>query len=258
ADQPSIAVLPFANLAGNSEDDYLSHSIAEDIITELSRFSELMVIARHSSFQYKGKTADVRRVGRELGVRYVMEGSIRRGCDRMRISVQLVDAETGVHRWAERYDRKLDNVFAIQDEVVRSIAPLLVAHVTKAEVERTLLKPPATWQAYHYFMRGLDRHLSYQSSQEASALREARRLLQQSIAIVPAYARPYSALAISHLSSWVNYGDNDFLRPAALERAYQFARQAVQLDPQLAYVQVTFAHVLSWRREHEAALGALD
>src|SRR5262249_47287844 len=109
ADQPSIAVLPFANLAGNSEDDYLSHSIAEDIITELSRFSELMVIARHSSFQYKGKTADVRRVGRELGVRYVLEGSIRRGGDRVRISVQLVDAETGVHRWADRYDRKLDD-----------------------------------------------------------------------------------------------------------------------------------------------------
>ena len=109
---------------------------------------------------------------------------------------QLVDAETGAHRWTERYDRKLDDVFAIQDEVVRSIAPLLVAHVTKAEVERTLLKPPTTWQAYHYFMRGLDLHLSYQSSQEVPVLREARRLLEQSISIDPTYARPYSALAV--------------------------------------------------------------
>jgi adenylate cyclase len=187
----------------------------------------------------------------------VLEGSIRRSGDRVRITAQLVDAETGAHRWAERYDRKLDDVFAIQDEVIRSIAPLLVAHVTKAEVERTLLKPPTTWQAYHYFMRGLDLHLSYQSSQEVSALHKARRLLEQSISIDPAYARPYSALAVSHLSSWANYGDNDFLRATALERAYQFARQAVQLDPQLAYVQATFSHVLSWKREHEAALGAL-
>jgi adenylate cyclase len=258
ADRPSIAVLPFVNLADNSEDDYFCRGITEDIITELSRFPELLVIARHSSFRYKDKAPDVRQVGRELSVRYVLEGSIRRRGDRVRITAQLVDAETGAHRWAERYDRKLDDVFAIQDEVIRSIAPLLVAHVTKAEVERTLLKPPTTWQAYHYFMRGLDLHLSYQSSQEVLALREARRLLEQSISIDPSYARPYSALAISHLSSWVNYGDNDFLRPSALERAYQFSRQAVQLNPQLAYVQATFAHVLSWRREHEAALGALE
>jgi adenylate cyclase len=217
-----------------------------------------MVIARHSSFHYKGSAADVRQVGRDLGVRYVLEGSIRRGGDRVRITVQLVDAETGAHRWAERYDRKLDDFFAIQDEVVRTIARLLVAHVTKAEVERTLLKPPATWQAYHYFMRGLDLHLAYQSSQEVSSLREARRLLEQSISIDPAYARPYSALAISHLSSWVNCIDDDFLRASALERSYQFARQAVQLDPQLAHAQATFAHVLSWRRQHEAALGALE
>src|SRR5262249_4069621 len=103
-----------------------------------------------------------------------------------------------------------------------------------------------------------DLHLSYQSSQNFSALREARRLLEQSITIDPAYARPYSALAVSHLSSWANYGNDEFLRASALEQAYQFARQAVQLDPQLAYVQVTFAHVLSWRRQHEAALGALE
>ena len=251
-------MLPFANLSGNSEDDYLSNGISEDIITELSRFSELLVIARNSSFHYKGKSLDVRQVGRELGVHYVLEGSVRRGSDRVRITAQLVDAATGAHRWAESYDRNLDDVFAIQDEVVRTIAPLLVAHVRKAEVERTLLKPPATWQAYHYFMRGLDLHLTYQSSQEVAALHEARRLLEQSISIDSAYARPYSALAISHLSSWTNYGDCDFLRAAALERAHQFARQAVQLDPQLAYAQATFAHVLTWGRQHEVALGALD
>src|SRR5262245_17022079 len=254
----SLVVLPFANLNGNPEEDYLSNGITEDIITELSRFSELRVIARHSSFHYKGKVVVPGQVGRELGVDYALQGSVRRGRDRVRITAQLMDAATGAHLWAERYDRSLDDVFAIQDEVVRTIAPLLVAHVRKAEVERTLLKPPATWQAYHYFMRGLDLHLAYQSSQQGAALHEARRLFEQSIAIDPAYARPYSALAVSHLSSWANYGNADFLQSAALERAQEFARHAVQIDPQLAYAQATFAHVLTWARQHEVALGALD
>src|SRR5262245_54892108 len=152
----SLVVLPFANLNGNREEDYLSNGITEDIITELSRFSELRVIARHSSFHFKDKVVVPGQVGRELGVDYALQGSVRRGRDRVRITAQLMDAATGAHLWAERYDRSLDDVFAIQDEVVRTIAPLLVAHVRKAEVERTLLKPPATWQAYHYFMRGLD------------------------------------------------------------------------------------------------------
>jgi adenylate cyclase len=256
--RPSIVVLPFANLAGDPDEDYLSNGITEDILTELSRFSELRVIGRHSSFHYKDKEIVPGQISRELGVGYILEGSIQRGRDRVRITAQLTDATSGAHLWAERYDRTLDDVFAIQDEVVRTIAPLLVAHVRKAEVERTLLKPPATWQAYHYFMRGLDLHLAYQSSQDVSALHEARRLLEQSIAIDPAYARPYSALAVSHLSSWANYGDVDFLQSAALERAQEFARHAVQLDPQLAYAQATFAHVLTWARQHEVALGALQ
>ena len=120
-------------MSGDPEQEYFADGITDDIITELSRFSDLFVIARNSSFQYKGKAIDVRQVGRELGVRYVLEGGIRRGGDRMRINAQLVDAVTGNHRWAERYDRQLDDVFVIQDQVVRAIAPVLVAHVNKAE-----------------------------------------------------------------------------------------------------------------------------
>ena len=176
----------------------------------------------------------------------------------MRVTAQLTDASTGVHLWAERYDRSLDDLFAIQDELVRTIAPLLVAHVRRAEVERTLLKPSSTWQAYHYFMRGLDLHLAYQSSRDFAVLHEARRLLEQSIAIDRSYARPYSAMAVSWLSSYTNYGDEGFLQSAALERSLAFARQAVQLDPQLAYAQASFAHVLTWARQHEPALSALD
>jgi len=135
---PSIVVLPFANLAGDPEEDYLCDGITEDIITELSRFSELRVIARHSSFYYKDKEIMPGQIARELGVTYILQGSIRRGRDRVRITAQLTDATTGTHIWAEHYDRTLDDVFAIQDEVVRTIAPLLVAHVRKAEAARNL------------------------------------------------------------------------------------------------------------------------
>src|SRR5262245_32286276 len=155
-DKPSIAVLPFANLSGDPQQEYLADGIVEDIITELSRFSELFVIARNSSFQYKGKSPDIRHVGRELGVRYVLEGSIRRSGDRIRISAQLIDAVTGTHRWGERYDQELKDMFAVQDEASRAIVAILAAHVNKAETERTLLKPPATWQAYDFLMRASD------------------------------------------------------------------------------------------------------
>ena len=167
-DKPSIAVLAFDNMSGDSGQDYFSDGITEDIITGLSRFSELFVIARNSSFQYKGKSPDIRQVGRELGVRYVLEGSIRRAGDRVRVSAQLIDAVTGAHRWAERYDRELKDVFAVQDEVSRAIVAILVAQVNKAEAERTLLKPPATWQAYDFFMRASDIYNAVRSSLRTS------------------------------------------------------------------------------------------
>src|SRR5262249_37171724 len=153
-DRPSVAVLPFANLSSDPEQDYFSDGIAEDIITELSRFSELLVIARNSSFQYKGKAVDIRQVGRDLDARYILEGSIRRSGDRVRIAAQLIDAVRGAHRWPERYDRELHDVFAVQDEVARAIVAILAAHVNRAEIERALLKPPAAWEAYDYCLRG--------------------------------------------------------------------------------------------------------
>jgi adenylate cyclase len=156
SDGACVAVLPFANLSGDLQQEYFSDGITEDIITELSRFSELLVIARNSTFQYKGKAVDVRQIGRELGARYVLEGSIRRAGDRIRINAQLIDAVTGIHRWAERYDRELSDVFAVQDEVARTIVAILAAHVTKAETDRTFLKPPATWEAYDYYLRGAE------------------------------------------------------------------------------------------------------
>ena len=196
-------MLPLDNLSGDKGQDYFCDGITEDIITELSRFSELFVIARNSSFQFKGKAADVRQVGRELGVRYVLQGSIRRGGDRVRISVQLADAVTGAHRWAERYDRELEDVFAVQDEVARTIVAILAAHVNKAEIERSLNKPPETWQAYDYYLRAADAHTSFLSSWEAAELYEVRRLLEHSLAIDPNYARAYARLARTHIAAWL-------------------------------------------------------
>src|SRR5262249_52907521 len=144
--------------------EYFSDGITEDIITELSRFSELLVIARNSSFQFKGKSIDVRQVGRELGVRYVLEGGVRRAGERVRISAHLVVAFTGAHRWGEHYDRKLEDVFAVQNEVARAIVSVLAVHVNKAETERVLATPPMTWQAYEHYLQAADTLVSYHSS----------------------------------------------------------------------------------------------
>ena len=135
-------------------------------------------------------------MGRELGVRYVLEGSIRRAGDRVRISAQLVDAVTGAHRWAERYDRKLDDVFAVQDEVARTIVTLLAAHVNKAEAERTLNKPPAAWHAYDYYMRAADVFSSFRTSLDVERLYETRRLLERCVSIDSNYARAYGMLSM--------------------------------------------------------------
>ena len=241
-DKPSIAVLPFENLSGDPKQEYFADGVSEDIITELSRFSDLFVIARNSSFKYKGKAVDVRQVGRDLGVRYALEGSIRRGGDRVRISAQLVDSGTGAHRWAERYDRELKDVFAIQDEVARTIAAILAAHVNKAEAERTLLKPPATWQAYDHYMRAAAAWASFQSSWKLDQLLETRRHLTDSLKIDPKYARPYSLLASTHRVAWLNPVNEEYLSPAALDRAITLARAAIELDPNLpeAYAELAY------------------
>jgi adenylate cyclase len=257
-DRPSIAVLPLDNLSGDKGQDYFSDGITEDILTELSRFSELFVIARNSSFQYKGKAVDVRQVGRELGVRYVLQGSIRRAGDRVRISVQLADAVTGAQRWAERYERQLDDVFAVQDEVACTIVAILAAHVNKAEIERTINKAPETWQAYDYYLQAADTHASFLSSWEAAELYEVRRLLEHSLAIDPNYARAYARLARTHLMAWLVPLDGNYLNPLALDRAHQLARKAVQLDPNLPEAHDALGLALLRRHQHEAAIAEFE
>jgi adenylate cyclase len=257
-DKPSIAVLAFTNMSGDPDQEYFSDGITEDIITGLSRFSELFVIARNSSFQYKGKSPDVRQVGRELGVRYVLEGSVRRAGDRVRITAQLIDAITGAHRWAERYDRELDDVFAVQDEVACTIVAILAAHVNKAEIERSIDKPPETWQAYDCYLRAADAHVSFRSSWKATEFYETRRLLEQTLAIDPNYARAYAELAQNHVTAWLVSLDGDHLNPACLDRACHLARKAVQLDPNLPKAHATLGFVLGRRGEHEVAVAEFE
>jgi adenylate cyclase len=257
-DRPSVAILPFANMSGDPGQDYFSDGITDDIITDLSRFSELLVIARNSSFQYKGKSVDIRQVGRELGVRYVLEGGIRRAGERIRISAQLIDATTGAHRWADRYDRKLDDTFAVQDEVVGTIVAILAAHVRKAETGRSRAKPPKSWQAYDYYLQAIDALASFTSSTSVEDLYEIRRLLEQSLSIDPNFARSYAMLANAYAIAWLNPLDCDFLRPETLEEALRHACKAVQLDPNLPDAHAYLGLTLTLKHRHDASLAAFQ
>jgi adenylate cyclase len=181
ADKPSIAVLPFQNMSGDPEQGYFADGVTEDIITELSRFRDLLVIARNSSFQYRGKDIDIRRVGRELDVGYVIEGSIRRAGDRIRITAQLIDAGTGKHLWAERYDREALDLFTLQEEMARSIAATVGGRIEAAGVDRATRADPATLKAYDLILRA--KALAFKYTKQANA--EAREFARQAMEIHP-------------------------------------------------------------------------
>src|SRR5258707_7107534 len=257
-DRPSIAVLPFTNMSGDPDQEHFADGIAEDIITELTRFGGLFVIARNSSFRWKGKLADVRQVGRDLGVRYVLEGSVRKGGDRIRISAQLINAESGSHLWAEHYDRKMKDLFAVQDEVARTVAAILTAYVSKAEAERTLLKPPATWQAYDYYLRAAETYAAFLRPMEVAAIYQTRRLLEQCLAIDPGYARAHILYSATKTATWALALDGDYQNPTALENAHRSAEKAVQLDPNLPQAYAQVGYVLSFSAMPDAAVAQFE
>jgi adenylate cyclase len=190
-DKPSIAVLPFDNMSGDPEQEYFADGIVEDIITALSRVKSFFVIARNSSFTYKGKAVDIKQVSRELGVRYVLEGSVRKGADRVRITAQLLDSASGSHLWAERYDRQLTDVFAVQDDITWNIVNAIQPELTRAEIERAHRKPPENLGAWDLVLRA--RALSSKQTPDDNA--KAKALLQQAITIDPEYGPAYTALS---------------------------------------------------------------
>jgi adenylate cyclase len=257
-EKPGIAVLPFQNMSGDPGQEYFADGVVEDIITALSRFSELFVIARNSSFKYKQRDVDFREVKRELGVRYILEGSVRHSNDRIRITAQLIDAETEIQLWAESYDRELKNIFAVQEDVARTIVALLTAHVKRAESTRTLLRPPATWQAYDYYMRAATTLNSFLSSFNVEELYETRRLLEQSISVDANYARATAAMSATYTFAWVQALDADHLSLSALDRGYQLARRAVQLDHNLPEAHSQLGNTLRLKGEHDASIAEFE
>jgi adenylate cyclase len=258
ADKPSVAVLPFANMSADPDQEYFTDGITEDIITELTRFSDLLVIARNSCFQYKGKAIDVRQIGRELGVRYVVEGSIRRDVNRIRVTAQLVETETGTHRWGERYDRELKDVFGLQDEITHTIVAVVASHVNRAEGERTLLKPPATWAAYDYYLRAVECYRTFYRPVRIEAIHETRAWLDQCLTIDPNYARGYVLRSTTLTSTYAIPLNDDYYDPSILDQALQAATKAVELDPLLPQAHAQLGYVLAFMGTHEAAIAEFE
>jgi len=254
---PSIAVLPFANMSGDAEQEYFSDGITEDIITDLSKVGGLLVIARNSSFTYKGKNVDIRTIGRELGVRSVLEGSIRRAGNRVRITAQLIDPATGGHLWAERYDRDLTDIFAVQDEVTRQIVDALKVKLSPAEAALLAGSAPTAVDAHDRFLRG--RQLLFGSVKTREMFDQANASFRQSIERDPLYAEPYAGLSVLYVFDYQNRWTNDPDR--SLKEAERFAEQAIERNPNEPFAHYAAALVAMfrkdvdrWTTEAEAAL----
>jgi TolB-like protein/Flp pilus assembly protein TadD len=222
-DKPSIAVLPFENMSGDSEQAYFADGMVEEIITALSRMRWLFVIARNSSFTYKGRAVEVKQVGRELGVRYVLEGSVRKASGRVRITAQLVDASTGTHLWADRFDGGLEDVFDLQDQVTTSVVGAIAPKLEHAEIERAKHKPTESLDAYDYYLRGLAR--VYLWTREGSD--EARRLFYKAIELDPDFASAYGMVGYGYVQRKANGWMTDRTREIA--EAVVVARRAAEL-----------------------------
>jgi len=214
-DKPSLAVMPFTNMSGDPEQEYFADGMVEEIITGLSRIKWLFVIARNSSFIYKGQAVNVGRVGRELGVRYVLEGSVRKAGERVRVSGQLIETETSVHLWAERYDRRLDDVFALQDEITLNVVGAIEPSLREAEIERVKRKRPENLDAYDLVLRALPHVVLPMPAETAKAM----PLLERALTLEPDYAGAHGYLAWCHQILFVRGGFNKENHDAAIRHA---------------------------------------
>ncbi|MFK4504213.1 TolB-like protein [Bradyrhizobium japonicum] len=250
-DRPAIAVLPFTNMSGDREQDYFSDGISEDIITALSKLRWFFVVARNSSFVYKGRAVHMHEVARELGVRYVLEGSVRRSGDRLRISAQLNDVSTGSHLWAERYDRELADIFAVQDEITEAIVAAIEPQLYTAESFRAQQKPPGSLDAWDLVMRALSHYWRITREDNAAA----QGLLEQATAIDPAYGKALGLLATSHIfGAHMGWADMAMTVPVA-ERA---ALAAVEADREDAWAHHGLAYTYLFRRRFDDALAEFE
>jgi adenylate cyclase len=247
-DKPSIAVLPFQNMSGDPEQEYFADGMVEDIITELSRIRWLFVIARNSTFTYKGQAVDVKRVARELGVRYVLEGSVRKGGNRVRITAQLIDAISGAHIWAERYDRDLNDIFAVQDEITASVAGVIEPALAEAEQQRVLRKPPERLDAWEAYQRGLWHFNKYGPEENQIAQTFFRRV----IALDPNFAPGHYGYALALQWEIWHFSTRPFSEVQGIP--LEEARIAVSLDDKDATAHAVLAHMRMWDGEWEVAI----
>ena len=246
SDKPSVAILPFANMSNDPEQEFFSDGITEDIITELSRWRLLSVQSRSASFRYRGVAADMKQIARELDVRYIVEGSVRRLGERIRITAQLIDADTGDHVWAERFDRELSEIFAVQDQVVRMIASTLAGRVQVAAVERASRKPPASLVAYECVLQG-----NALPSDDPAGAAEATRLFAKAIELDPGYGYAHAMLAEMYCKNWVDDLGNSGV---GLQEAYDLAKRAVELDSNESTCFAILGQICLLRRSYDVAL----
>ena len=251
-DKPSIAVLPFDNLSSDAEQEFFADGVTEDIITELSRERDLFVIARNSTFAYKGQSPDLRQVAQELGVKFVLEGSVRKAGNRIRLTAQLIDAQHNSHVWAERYDRALQDVFELQDELTRTICNTLLQKFRDSETERALRQTPQNMAAYDHYLRAFGQVLKLTKADSDAAIREARRALE----IEPDYARAWMVLAWAHCyRTWAGWTEDPVSEAASSREA---ALKAVKLDKGDFWGHGALAFAELFSRNHERALNAID
>jgi adenylate cyclase len=247
-EQPSIAVLPFANLSGDPDQEYFADGMTDDLITDLAKLSGLLVIARNSAFVYKGRAVRVQDVGRELGVRHVLEGSVRKAGSRVRITAQLIEAASGHHLWAERYDGELADIFALQDEVTRKIVEALRVRLRPGERAARERAPTRNPDAYDCLLRG--RALSRMRTREAA--RRALELFERATQLDPAFALAWAELGQTRMNAWVLR----YFEEGDRERAFEATRRAVELDPAEGLVHAVLANVLSMRGSHDEAVAS--
>jgi len=250
-EKPSIAVLPFNNLSGDPGQEYFSDGITENIITSLSKIPQLFVIARNSTFTYKGKPVRVQQVGRELGVQHVLEGSVQKSGNRIRITAQLIDAKSGYHLWAERYDQEMKDIFAIQDEVTQKIISALAIKFAEGEQKQLAYKNTDNIEAYDYFLRGLEYHNRF--TKEANTL--ARQMFNKAIELDPEYVMAYTKLGWTHLMDWLmnwSPGSHSF------KNAAELAKKAIALDETLPEGLCLLGNVYLWEKQHETAISLYE